>query len=621
MTLEEAIHNADIGNVRELLIEDPSAIDNVSMEGRPIALEAAVTGNIELIRYIVEYSRASMSMRDSNNRGILHYGAESGSVEVCRYLVERVGMDILDSDANGITPMDISTGELRNYFESVIGCRFEDMYRNPIRSGFFPDPSIVRVGDDYYMVNSSFIFFPCIPISHSTDLVNWKIIGHAITNPNWSRLGDLDGGRGYWAPDISFDNGRFYITATYRLNDGGRVLRRQMVVSSDRPEGSYSEPAWIDEDGIDPSIFHEDGRHYMLLNRGARIFELSSDCTKQISEAKLLYYGSHKRAPEGPHILKKDGYYYLFEAEGGTGPLHRITVSRSTELMGIYEPCPFNPIMNQKDANAYLQRTGHGKPVSTTDGRWYMVYLCGRYLDGKTVLGRETALDEITWTKDGWPMVNGLKGPSVLNRKPFQNKLENTEIASNAADWMTPREPDAGAITIGEDKYLIAGSKYPISDVRSRNILLRRQTGFDFKSSVYMNIPNNMVDGQEAGIICYYDENSFVSCHLTKIGQRYTIVIREHIGYEEKISQSFEFSKIPEYEEIKFMVSVRGLERTFSYEYGEKLYSFETLKNVDYLSDEGISFGKRFTGALVGMFGYAGDNALNLSFRDFVYEG
>lgn len=154
------------------------------------------------------------------------------------------------------------------------------MYANPIRHGFFPDPSIIRVNDDYYMVNSSFIFFPCIPVSHSTDLVHWQIIAHAVLNPDWSELGALDSGRGYWAPDTSYDNGRFYITATYRHNDGGAILRRQMIVSSERPEGPYSKPVFIEEDGIDPSLFHENGRHYMLLNRGARIFELSEDCTE-----------------------------------------------------------------------------------------------------------------------------------------------------------------------------------------------------------------------------------------------------------------------------------------------------------------------------------------------------
>lgn len=123
------------------------------------------------------------------------------------------------------------------------------------------------------MVNSSFIFYPCIPVSHSKDLIHWKIIGYAITEPEWAALDDLEGGRGYWAPDISYYKGRFYITATYRLNDTGNVYRKQIVVSSDKPEGPYSKPAIIDEDGIDPSIFNDDDGRYMLLNRGARIFE------------------------------------------------------------------------------------------------------------------------------------------------------------------------------------------------------------------------------------------------------------------------------------------------------------------------------------------------------------
>ena len=227
--------------------------------------------------------------------------------------------------------------KLLSYYKERIGASYEEMYHNPIRRGMFPDPSIVRVGEDYYMVNSSFIFFPCIPISHSKDLIHWEIIGHAVTEPEWASLDELEGGRGYWAPDISYDNGKFYITATYRLNDTGTVYRKQIVVSSEKPEGPYSKPAIIDEDGIDPSIFHEDGRHYMLLNRGARILELNEDCTKQISEAELLYYGDQKRAPEGPHLLKKDGYYYLFLAEGGTGAGHRISVARSKTLKGNYE--------------------------------------------------------------------------------------------------------------------------------------------------------------------------------------------------------------------------------------------------------------------------------------------
>ena len=311
ITLKDAIYLEKIDEVKRILEENPPLIDEVDEDGVLMALLAAKTGNLNLVRYIVEYSRASMNITDKNQKNMLHYAAMSGNVATCKYLVERVGLSPLSGDINLLTPYEIAHEnkffDLEEYFQEETGAPLEKMYHNPIRTGMYPDPSIVRVGEDYYMVNSSFIYYPCIPVSTSKDLIHWKIIGYAITNPEWAGLQHLEGGRGYWAPDISYYKGRFYITATYRLNDDGTVYRKQIVVSSDRPEGPYSKTAVIDEDGIDPSIFNDDdGRRYMLLNRGARIFELNEDATAQISKATLLYYGDQKRAPEGPHLLKKD---------------------------------------------------------------------------------------------------------------------------------------------------------------------------------------------------------------------------------------------------------------------------------------------------------------------------
>lgn len=462
--LEKAIWEHNYDGVKTILEENPPLIDAVDDEGRLMTFIAALAGDFAILKYVVEYSRASMNIYDAAHRNVLHYGTLSGNLDIVTYLVERVGMNPLAGDLNLITPFDLAREkgykEIEAYFTKICGGGLEQMYRNPVRTGMFPDPSIVRVGDDYYMVNSSFIFFPSIPVSHSKDLVHWKIIGHAVTNPKWAALDNLEGGRGFWAPDISYHDGKFFVTATYRLNDTGTVYRKQFIMSSDKPEGPYSEPAIIDEDGIDPSIFvDDDGRKYMLLNRGARIFELNRECTKQISQAELLFYGDNKRAPEGPHLLKKDGYYYLFEAEGGTGPGHRITVSRSRTLKGVYEPCPYNPIMRQWDEGAAIQRCGHGKPVMTQNGQWYMVYLCGRMVDGKySILGRETALDPITWTADGWPIVNGLKGPSNLNLLPDLPRQEEEDFRENFKDgalslnWMTPRPPEEGGIRVFEGK-------------------------------------------------------------------------------------------------------------------------------------------------------------------------
>ncbi len=646
MTIWEAVERQDTEAVRRILTENPSVIDEKDEDGTPVWFLAAKSGNLELVRYIVEYSRASMNTVDAKNRNILHYGAMSGSVPLCRYLVEKVGMDILSGDRDLVTPYQIAwegkREELLAYFQVKAGAPYEEMYHNPIRRGMFPDPSIVRVGEDYYMVNSSFIFFPCIPISHSRDLVHWEIIGHAITNPAWAKLGGLEGGRGYWAPDISYCDGTFYITATYRLNDTGTIYRRQIVVSSKRPEGPYSEPAYIEEDGIDPSLFHDDdGRHYMLLNRGARILELSSDCRRQISEAKLLYYGDQKRAPEGPHLLHKDGWYYLFLAEGGTGVGHRVSVARSRTLMGDYEPCPYNPIMRQEDGNAGIWRCGHGKPVQTAAGDWYMVYLCGRKLwrdaesgpDVCSMLGRETALDPIRWTGDGWPIVNERKGPSVLQRKP--DLVPYTPREAYGMQWVSPREPEEGGVRIEGKRFFLRGSRAPLSDVAACNLCLRRQSDFDFTAEVKMEVPG-LAPGQEAGITCYYDENSWVSYALGRDEQGLFLQAKEHIGKE-----TLAHGKTYLPEEAKTVaaaagdgaarpdegrpllalgVRTRGLERQFSASFGAFRCESELLSDVYYLCDEGVSMGKRFTGAMVGMYAYAGESELNVTFADFVYE-
>lgn len=664
-SLKQAIEAQDLEKVITILTENPSAIDGKTENDIPLCLYAAQAGSFPIVKYIVEYSRASMNTVDAENRNILHYSAMTGDVERNRYLVERVGMDITSGDRNLVTPYQIAWErghkELLSYYEGQVGTPYEKMYHNPIRTGMFPDPSVVRVGGDYYMVNSSFIFFPCIPISHSKDLIHWEIIGHAITNPDWARLEELEGGRGYWAPDISYDEGTFYITATYRLNDTGTVYRRQIVVSSDRPEGPYSEPAFIDEDGIDPSIFHEDGRHYMLLNRGARIFELSKDCKRQIKEASLLYYGSQKRAPEGPHLLKKDGYYYLFLAEGGTGVGHRITVARSRTLQGNYEPCPYNPIMRQTDEKAGLQRCGHGKPVCTEDGKWYMVYLCGRTIGkGYTLLGRETALDPITWTADGWPIVNDLKGPSVLQKPPITAKsteayktadggtslpadsleavgnwgagLTSKHMASEDGqengrlfqhglpkDFMTPRPPEKDGIRFRDGNLILKASAYPLSDIRARNILLRRQSAFCFRAEAEFAAPA-LTMGQEAGITCYYDENTWVCFFLSRSQESYFLQVREHIGTE-TIDHRTENLHDPTSMRLMLGVDTKYLERSFYYALaGKEVKTAERLSDVYYLCDEGIPAGKRFTGAMTGMYGYAGEKPLFIEFTQFRYQ-
>lgn len=611
-SLSKAIFNNRPEQVREILEAVPALAEQTDISGCPVPHIAAKQGNPDILKYITEYSRASLNSLDAHRRNVLHYGVLSGRTDLVKYLVERCGMDPLEGDSDLVTPYELSYGlpdhSVYNYLKETIGCEFQDMYANPVRKGFFPDPSVVRVGTDYYMVNSSFIFFPCIPISHSKDLINWEIIGHAVTNPDWAQLDGLEGGRGYWAPDISYDNGMFYITATYRLNDDGMPYRRQMITCSERPEGPYRKPVFLDEDGIDPSLFHEDGRHYMLLNRGARLMELNESCTAIISEPELLFYGDMKRAPEGAHLLKKDGWYYLFEAEGGTGPGHRETVSRSRDLHGPYKPCPYNPILREEDTAAPLTRCGHGKPVNTPDGRWFMTYLCARRYNGQyTFLGRETALDEITWTPDGWPLVGRNSRPSHLAPKPFPSLAADTGCSRHDtqtgpfSEYFTPRSHEPGAISISDGAVSLLSSPAPLSSPAARNLFLRRQTSFCFTfrvEPVLSTIPSS----SEAGITCYYDENSFLAFRMYKDkDNKLYACITEHAGTED-ISDLCKPLPVTSADSVSLTVSTDGLRRNCRIYHGQNIVFEHTCENVSYLSDEGVKLGKRFTGACVGVY-------------------
>ena len=181
--------------------------------------EAAENGDFSMLIHRIENTGADLTERDPEGNTVLAWAVNSGNLESVRYLVERCGLDPAEENNRGETPWDMAVQgnqkEILDYFAQSQGYAYEESFHNPIRRGFFPDPSVVRVGEDFYMVNSSFAFFPCIPISHSKDLINWNIIGYAITKPEYARLEELYGGRGYWAPDISYCDGRFFITAIF----------------------------------------------------------------------------------------------------------------------------------------------------------------------------------------------------------------------------------------------------------------------------------------------------------------------------------------------------------------------------------------------------------------------
>lgn len=510
----------------------------------------------------------------------------------------------------------------------------EKVYHNPVHRGFFPDPSIIRVGEDYYTVNSTFQYFPAIVISHSKDLVHWEIVGHAITSNDDLDLSNIPDSHGIWAPDISYHEGKFYIFATLRLNGDGKrgndVLRRQLMMVSDKPEGPYSKPVCLEVDNIDPSHFiDEDGSHFMVIAAGTQIVKLSDDCTKVLEAPITVWPGTGERCSEGPHIFRKDGYYYAIVAEGGTGYGHGINVARSKSLLGPYEPSPYNPVMRQMDPEGKIQRAGHGKLVQTAAGDWWMVYLCGRPNEGHyTTVGRETALDPVTWTADGWFKVNDGKGPSMaqafpkLTSHPFEEKnVDDFDTSILSLNWQWVRNPDHSAWSLTERPGFMRlwTREGRLFERRAKNTLLRREEELSYIASTKLEF-NPTKDGEEAGLTCYYSTATYVRWSLCyENGRKLQLVINRNKGEEVMAT----VDHIPE-GPIYLKVEVDKLTRSFYYSMdGTEWVLGGILKNCIYLCDEGVPEDrKRHTGTLVGIYANNGGcgSRIAADFDFFSYE-
>ena len=487
-------------------------------------------------------------------------------------------------------------------------------YQNPVQRGFFPDPSVVRVGEDYYMVNSTFQYFPAIAISHSKDMVHWQVIGHAITDPDDLDLQDIRDSHGIWAPDISYHDGRFIIMATLRLNADGKrdnnVMRRQLVVSSDKPEGPYSKPSWLEVDSIDPSHFiDDDGKHYMVISPGINLVPLSDDCTKVIGDKIPVWPGTGERCPEGPHLLKRGKYYYAILAEGGTGYGHGINVGRSENLFGPYEPSPYNPLMRQFDADAPIQRTGHGKLIQTQNGDWWVYYLMGRPNQGHyTTIGRESGLAPVKWLEDDWFIINDRKGPSTeqtapdLPQHPFEkwtrDDFDSEELNLN---WEFVRNPAKGSYSLTERPgyFRIWTRDGQLSEIRAKNTLLRREQELSYTASTKVDFYPSR-NGEQAGLTCYYSTATYARFSVCyEEGRKLQLVINRNHG-EELMASVDEIKE----QSVYLKVVVDKLTRSFYYSYdGEAWTLVGVLENCIYLCDEGVPDDpKRHTGTLVGIY-------------------
>lgn len=591
LELEHILHDVAAGNLQEIdRLGVSGQLDEISSEDKALLTRtAAQSGRAEMLRHLFEYYHLYATDPDAWGRTVLHFAAMSGDADTVRFTIEVLGFDPLSGDVDGLTALDYarqaSKPNAYQWMTDYLGFTLDDAYRNPILRGCYPDPSIVRAGEDYYIVNSSFVLFPGLPISHSRDLIHWQTIGHAAENLEWSGLQGLPGGFGYWAPDISYHQGRFWVVATLRRN--APPYRLQMITSAADPRGPWDQPRFLPLDGIDPSLFvDDDGRRYILLNPGAILAEID-EAGNLISAPEMISFGSTRIKPEGPHLLKKDGWYYLFLAEGGTGSGHMETVMRSQKLRGPYQPCPFNPILGRKDPLSPIQRSGHGKPVMLPDGRWMMVYLCSRPVEGKTIMGRETALDYLSWTKDGWPMVNALRGPSCLQKKP----LPNQEIFNHQSnDWVSPRADYRDFAKFDRNRIHMKCGTDPAS-ASPTSLLLHRQTEATFSQTVWVSMKDAQ-DDSLAGLSGYYDEHSFFIFGIRKKGSLCQLELLEQLGDTKQIIALMVLTDVS----AALMIKGDGFLRRF-FVNGKEICTVRT----EYLCDEGGFGGKRFTGAMLGI--------------------
>lgn len=290
--------------------------------------------------------------------------------------------------------------------------------KNPVLCGFYPDPSICRVGEDYYLVNSSFAYFPGVPIFHSRDLAHWEQIGNILDREEQLPLAGSEISQGIFAPTIRYHDGLYYMITT-NVSGGGNF-----IVTAEKPEGPWSNPYCLgwEAAGIDPSLFFDtDGKCYYVGTRpnpeGVRyngdweiwVQELDLKQMKLVGESMAIWKGAVKDViwPEGPHLYKIDDYYYLLHAEGGTGPEHSISVARSKKLFQWFEGCPRNPIFTHRNLGADYPviYAGHGDLVDDGKGNWYCIMLASRPCEKHSSMGRESFLAKVVW-ENGWPVIS-----------------------------------------------------------------------------------------------------------------------------------------------------------------------------------------------------------------------
>ncbi|MBN1185217.1 MAG: glycoside hydrolase family 43 protein [Bacteroidales bacterium] len=493
-------------------------------------------------------------------------------------------------------------------------------YKNPVITGMNPDPSICRVGDDYYLATSTFEYFPGVPVYHSKDLVHWKQIGHALDSKINCPLGGAGSSGGNYAPAMRYNNGIFYVTCT---NYGGQGSQGAFYVTATNPAGPWSDPVWVGNWNVDPSIMFANDSMYWVSpdNNGSFMVGTYDPLLKQfITPLRLIAAGLGGSSPEGPHIYKINDYYYLMSAEGGTGYEHREVIQRSKSPYGPFEPSPYNPVIsNMNHPERLFHAIGHADMVQIKDSTWWLFCLGIRPKGGRYHhLGRETFLAPVTWTDDGWPVAgnNGVMMEEFLapnlpehiwEKEPVRDDFNGEKLG---LQWNFLRNPyDADWSLTEKPGFLrLKGSAVNLSDKDSPAFIGRRQTDFNMVASAKINfIP--VSENEEAGLVVRGNDENYFSLYITLYEGKRMVALKKFL--KNKIIELTHVF-VPEGDVI-LRISATDLEYVFwAQEEGKAAIKLGSAPTKD-ISTEIIG---GFIGAYIGMYA-TGNGSVNTNPADF----
>lgn len=511
-------------------------------------------------------------------------------------------------------------------------------YHNPVLPGFHPDPSVVRVGDWFYLVNSSFEFFPGVPIHRSRDLVHWEPLGSVLTRESQLPLQDAGPSGGIFAPTIRYHAGTFYMITT-NVSHGGSFF-----VTAKDPAGPWSEPVWlhVPGGGIDPSLFFDDDGKVYLTSTGSApgIYASQIDVAlgKLLTQPRIVWKGTGGRYPEGPHLYKIAGRYYLMISEGGTEYGHMVTIARASSPWGPFEACPRNPILTHRDTplSQPIQATGHADLVQDEEGNWWMVFLGIRPQGGYYWhhLGRETFLAPVRWDAQGWPVVNEGK-PIALDMQvrglpaapmPAPPVRDDFDAPTLGRAWSFLRNPVEYNYSTTERPGWLTMHPGTLSldseTAVSPTFVARRQQDLSARIATRVDFhPRN--DGDEAGLVIYRSPHARYELGVRRHGETREVFVRQTVGGHVSTVTAWALIEMSNPGPLVLQIDAEPTRYRFSFGFPSRVYGAQAPLGEAETRLLATEVTGGFTGTVVGLYArgdFSHPNPPSAAFDWFDYE-